>query len=75
MKQTTKVLYCSGNSCGNQYATGNCKPYGTKWRITLRKNYYGEMKQIGLPVLLDANWDIDDKKIQESDRFYSNLYL
>lgn len=70
---TSKVIYRNGNSLGDQYAPNNCIPYGTKWRIRLKKEYHSggyTWKIIGSPELLDANWEIDEEKIEASNDFF-----
>lgn len=66
MKTTTKVIYQESNSCGTQYAPANCSGYGTKWRVSLRRNYYGEWQLSGIARLLNPNWTIDMKKVEKS---------
>lgn len=68
-RQTTKVIYRKENSLGTQYAPRNCSGYGTKWRITLRRNYYNDWIQVGLPILLEENWTINEDKIEDSNWF------
>lgn len=67
-RNTTRIIYCKGNSYSNQYASRNCSGYGTKWKIYLRTNYYGEWAIVGIPTLMVANWDIDEKKAVDSHR-------
>lgn len=69
-KYTTKILYQAGNACGNQYAPGNCQPYGTKWRARIKIDNYGYKKIVGTPVCIDDNWDIDENKVESTNRYF-----
>ena len=66
---TNRVFYCRGNSFGDQYASNNCSEYGTKWRQKLKLTEYGDYEFAGTPILLDANWTIDENKIAYTDGF------
>ena len=71
-RYTTRVLYMRGNSCGSQYAPTNCEPYGTKWRVRLVVDDIGVRQS--LPVLLDANWQIDEKKIEKTIDLLNDMH-
>ncbi len=73
MKATTKTMYCEGNAFGGCYASNNYSGYGTKWRIRIKENEYGRYDIIGTPLLLDANWDIDQEKVDDTDFFYERF--
>ncbi len=62
MKNTTKTVYYKGNRCGSQYCN-NCNGYGSKWNVTINSE---TGRQIGKARLIDANWTIDEKKIEET---------
>ena len=71
--RTTRTLYMTGNNCGDQYAMYNCNPYGTKWRITIERDSKYGARQIGSPVLIDCNWEIDEDKVQQTHELFDNL--
>ena len=73
MKKTTRTIYMKGNSCGSQYAPNNVQPYGTKWRISLKKDKHQGWKEIGQAVLLSANWDVDEDKIQQTENYINSI--
>ena len=74
IKRTTRTIYMKGNSCGNQYAIHNNNSYGTKWRITIERHPEYGARQIGNPILLDSNWDIDNNKIEKTNELFDNLF-
>ena len=73
MKKTTRTIYMKGNSCGSQYAPNNCSGYGTKWRVQLKKDEHLGWKETGHPVLLAANWDIDEEKLRQTENYIDSI--
>lgn len=73
-KYSTKVIYKKGNSCGGQYAPGNVCEYGTKWKIKTVNDDYRGLRMIGTPELLSSNWDIDESKLEATERFFERCY-
>jgi len=73
MERTTRIIYVNGNSVAGEYAPRNCKPYGTKWRLQLQKKKYTGWGIVGSPKLLMDNWDIDEEKVRDTDRFFEGL--
>ncbi len=71
-KYTTKIMYSANGCFSNQYANSNVSPYGTKWRVRLRKE--DVRSHIVSATLLVSNWDIDQNKVDSSNLFYQ-LYI
>jgi hypothetical protein len=71
-----KVVYCLGSSFGTQYALSNVSGYGTKWEVTLKKNFYGCWEILGTARLLDSNCVINEEfreDVQETDEFLDDI--
>ena len=62
-----KVLYSNNNRCPltADYAKNTGSEYGSKWGVCINL----EKRHAMTAYLLEANWTIDNKKIEETNDF------